>query len=608
MRSMSRTHWATCGWRIAILASAAVTLTACGDSGTPSQQASQNLGGAGSSVLGGAASGSTVTSGSGGGSGSGLGLGGQPLGGNPSTSVDCSSISQGDVELSVPSGTFQGSLSVSLTAKDATATIHYTTDGTPPSASSPAYGGIPIVFDKTTRLRAQGFVGGVSVGTPSTALYISSAIQAVHDLPVLVLDSYGSGKLPTEATQREFVDVGVLGFYADLGNVTLADRPRLASLGAFHVRGNSSAMFDKVPYRLELRGEAGADRDCEMFGMPSESDWALVGPHADKTLVHNAFVYGLGRAMGLQVPRLRLVEVYVNVDGQALTDDDYQGVYQLVETIKNQKNRLDLKQLDETKTQASQVSGGYIFKFEWLAASAPLITCPSGTANGWKDMELVDPNPIAQAQQTYLTDHLVAFNAALRAPDAANATTGYPSYIDVASFVDQVIVHELSRNMDAYARSQYFYKDRDAKIFAGPLWDFDLIAGVGLNPGGFGGEMANTGTEGFQYVGNQSRLASATSDWFPLLIAEPSFRAQLVARWKSLRQSLLADSALIARVDEVSAGLSHAAERNFKRWPILTQAQVAPFDTPTEATWGAQIAFMKSWLTKRAAWLDSQWK
>jgi hypothetical protein len=65
--------------------------------------------------------------------------------------------------------------------------------------------------------------------------------------------------------------------------------------------------------------------------------------------------------------------------------------------------------------------------------------------------------------------------------DAARAdtTTGYPAFIDTPSFVNQVILHELTRNLDAYTRSQYFYKDRDGKVNAGPLWDYDLIAGVG---------------------------------------------------------------------------------------------------------------------------------
>jgi hypothetical protein len=438
---------------------------------------------------------------------------------------------------------------------------------------------------------------------------------------VLVLDSYGSGKLPTDYNQpRPFVDVAVLSYdVPEGGTVSLSDEPTMASLAAFHVRGNSSSMFAKIPYRLELRNENGGDRDCPLAGMPAESDWALVGPHADKTLVHNNFVYELGREMGLAAPRIKLAEVYVNVDNQPLAADDYQGVYQVVEIIKNQKNRLDLKQLDETKTSAKDITGGYIFKFDWMLSADVTIDCPTTAANCWHYLELIDPVPIAPAQKTYLTEHLVAFNAAVRSANPANATTGYPSYIETQSFVDTLILNELTRNMDGLVRSQFFYKDRDQKINAGPLWDFDLIAGVGLNPGGMGGAMANTAADGWQYEGNASRLAGGgtggfgsptdgTADWFPKLLADPTFKSQLVTRWKSLRQGLLADAAIATRIDTTTHGLANAATRNFKKWNILSQARVNPFDTPTASTWEAQLTFMKTWLQKRAAWLDTQWK
>lgn len=536
------------------------------------------------------------------------------VGGQSATTNSCSSVLAGDVSMSVPSGTFQGTLSLTLSTTASGAEIRFTTDGKTPTAASTLYSA-PLSITKTTRVRAAAFVNGSAAGKPSAALYIARSIDSAHDLPIIVLDSFGSGKLPTSSTgDRPFVDVGFLSYEPSGGTASLAATPTTASFAAFHVRGNSSAMFDKIPYRLELRDEAGEDRDCAMLGMPAESDWALVGPHADKTLIHNNFVYDLGRALGLQVPRIKLAEVYVNVDNTPLDADDYQGVYQVVETIKNQKDRLNLKQLDETKTTDAQISGGYIFKFEWMITAETPLDCPATSANCWKAMELVDPIPIAPVQKTWLTQHLVSFNDSLHGTNIADPTTGYPKYMEVKSFVDSIIVSEFTRNMDAYARSQYFYKDRDAKINAGPLWDFDLIAGTGMKAGGmFGGmpggtSMANVPTDGWQYEGNASRLKGATADWITVLVADPTFKAQLVARWKELRKTLLSDTAVGSRIDAVSAGLAKAAERNFKKWNILTAARIEPFDTPTEATWEGQITYMKTWLQQRAAWIDGQWK
>ena len=555
--------------------------------------------------------------------------------------MDCTSPLKGDVTLSVPSGTFQDSISVSLSTTVPGAEIRYTTDGKAPTSTSSLYSGTALKFTSTTRLRAQPFAQGAAAGTASGALYVARSIDATHDLPLIILDSYGSGKLPTDETKRVFVDVAYLAVEPTTsgGTVSLSSTPTTASFAAFHVRGNSSAMFDKVPYRLELRDEAGEDRDCPVLGMPAESDWALVGPHADKTLIHNNFVYELGREMGMQAPRVRLAEVYINVDTSPLATDDYQGVYQIVETIKNQKDRLNLKQLNENKLDDAQITGGYIFKFEWAIASENPLPCPAGTPDGWSYLELWDPLPIATKQQDWLINHLVSFNKAVHGTNIADAASGYPNYIEPSTFVDTVIINELTRNMDGLVRSQWFFKDRDKKINAGPLWDFDLIAGVGLNPGSMmAGTLANTAAEGWQYEGNASRMTTTnpskvdagvnadggkkdagsvmpgtptqagTTNWFPILIADPTFKSQLVARWKALRGSLLADSAMDARIDGLAKNLSGAADRNFKRWPILSQAQVSPFDTPTDATWAGQITSMKTWLKKRAAWLDGQWK
>ena len=51
------------------------------------------------------------------------------------------------------------------------------------------------------------------------------------------------------------------------------------------------------------------------------------------------------------------------------------GVYLLVETIKNEKDRLNLQQLKEKDISLPKLSGGYIFKFELLAAEEPKLLC-----------------------------------------------------------------------------------------------------------------------------------------------------------------------------------------------------------------------------------------
>src|SRR5690606_5636353 len=154
-------------------------------------------------------------------------------------------------------------------------------------------------------------------------------------------DSFGKG-----AVNDDYHTSAVIELQPQGGATTLTADPALVTRAGYRLRGQSSRMFDKKPYRLELWDNEDDDNDLPFFGLPAEADRVLRGPFADKSLVREALLLDLGREMGLHTPRYRLVEVYVNDDAQPVAADDYRGVYMLEETIKNQKNRLDLKKLD----------------------------------------------------------------------------------------------------------------------------------------------------------------------------------------------------------------------------------------------------------------------
>ena len=404
----------------------------------------------------------------------------------------------GDVAFSEPSGTFQGSLAVSLSTAISGAQIRYTTDGQTPTASSPLYS-TALSLTRSTQVRAQAFANGAATGEPGAAVYVARSVNAQHDLPLMVIDDYGRGK-----PGREYVDAATMVFDTSGGQASLAGTPAVATRSGIHLRGQSSATFEKAPYRLELRDSVGDDADHPMLGMPADSDWVLRGPFSDKSLVREALVYDLGREMGRPAPRYRFVELYLNTDTSPVAANDYQGVYMLVETIKNSKDRLDLKQLDEDDTTLPKITGGYIVKFEWLAAEEPTLTCTGAAATCWNYLEVHDPSPLNQEQKAWLTQYFQQFHDMLHSSRVRDPQTGYRAAIDVPSWVDLVILNEFSREMDSYLRSTYLYKDREGPLFAGPLWDYDLSFGTG-------GYFANDQIAGWQY--QQTRSPSA-NDWF----------------------------------------------------------------------------------------------
>nr|WP_255500575.1 CotH kinase family protein [Micromonospora sp. Llam0] len=379
------------------------------------------------------------------------------------------------------------------------------------------------------------------------------------------------------------------------GTTALDGAPAVATRAGFKLRGQSSSTFEKTPYRLEFWDNDDDDADYPVLGMPAQSDWVLRGPFPDKSLIREAFVYDLGREMGLYAPRYRFVEFYRNTDATPVGDDDYMGVYMIVETIKNSKVRLDLKQLDEDDRTLPKITGGYIWKFEWMAAEEPTLPCTGPAATCWNYLEVADPDPLQPEQADWLRSYLQEFHDVLRAPNFADPETGYRAYIEVDTFIDQMILNELSREMDAYIRSAYFYKDRDTKIFAGPLWDYDLTFGVG-------GFFQNDQTAGWQY---QQIRQPVANDWFNQLMRDPAFVNEVRLRWQSLRRGLLSDASLRARIDALAAPLTNGAQRNFQRWPNLTSPMIGFFFTPTAPTWRGQVDYMRDWTLQRAAWLDS---
>ncbi|KXK62318.1 spore coat protein CotH [Micromonospora rosaria] len=497
----------------------------------------------------------------------------------------------GDITFSVPSGTFQGEVTVSLGTTVSGAQIRYTTDGRLPTVQSPLYPGSPLRFTRTTQLRAQAFVGQTASGAPGTAMYVARASATAHDLPVILIDSYGAGR-----PDREYLDAATMIFQPGGGSTTsLAAAPAVATRAGFRLRGQSSSTFDKTPYRLEFWDNEDDDADHPVLGMPADSDWVLRGPFTDKALIREALVYDVGREMGLPAPRYAFAEFYLNTDAGPVGADDYMGVYMIVETIKNSKNRLDLKQLREGDRTLPRITGGYIWKFEWMAAEEPTLPCTGPAATCWNYLEVADPSPLQPEQRDWLRSHIQQFHDVLRAPNFADPVSGYRAYIDVDSFVDQLIVNELSREMDSYIRSAYFYKDRDSKIFAGPLWDYDLTFGVG-------GFFGNDQIAGWQHQQTRQPLGN---DWFTQLLHDPAFVNQVRARWQALRRGLLSDAALRTRIDTLTAPLTNAAQRNFQRWPNLTTPMIGYFFTPTAPTWQGQVQFMRDWMLRRAAWLDS---
>lgn len=487
--------------------------------------------------------------------------------------------------------------------------IRYTTDGTLPAAASTLYAGAPITITATTQLRAQVFSGGTATGAVSTAIYIARTFDLTSALPIVLVDGYGKGQ---STDKNLYKDAAVMVFEPTAGMASLTNLPTVASRAGYHLRGQSSSSFPQKPYKLEFRDNADADMKYPVLGMPADADWDLIAPYYDRALIRNPFTYTLATDMGRNSPRTHFVEVYVNYAARPVADTDYQGIYWFSESIKINNHRIDLKKLSATDTALPQVSGGYIFKFDQAAtdASAPHLTCAASTGvTCWTDCEVADPAPLpAPEQLTWLTQYVQSFHNTLFSSPIGN----YAQYIDVPSFVDDLIINELTRNVDAYVRSSYYFKDRDGLLQGGPYWDYNFALGVG----GMNTITPTPGTNdgGWQYQGRTagSLPQRNVNSWFPKLMSDPAFVAQVKTRWKALRANVLSQASLEQRITTITAQLNSASvARDYAKWPVsmvLPNGHNGIVYGPSAATWEAQVQAMHDFVVARANWMDMQWQ
>jgi subtilisin-like proprotein convertase family protein len=380
------------------------------------------------------------------------------------------------------------------------------------------------------------------------------------------------------------------------------DTPAYSGTIGIEIRGHFSASLPQKPYAFETRDADGANLNTMLLGMPAENDWVLMALYSDKSLVRNTLASKLFNEMGNYSTRSRYCEVFVN--------GDYQGIYYLGESIKRDKNRVDIAKLEPSETKGLDVTGGYIIKNDYLNSNSFLsnyhpIDHPS------YDVYLVyhypKPDEMVPEQKEYIAGFINEFEKALYSTDSSNSVSGYRAYADVNSFVDYFIVNELSRNNDGFKKSSYFYKDKDkasgiSKLFAGPVWDFDWafknIEGCAI--------FEATDGSGWAHHINDCYNDVNSTGWYVRMMQDRFFQHVLRCRWNSFRTTILDTNSLFKYIDATCLSYLNAAQkRHYENWGHLGANNAAPEVEPIPTTYAGEVRALKEWLKKRLAWLDA---
>ncbi len=382
-------------------------------------------------------------------------------------------------------------------------------------------------------------------------------------------------------------------------NASDATEVQLSVPIGIEIRGRSSQGFDKKSFGFETWDAEQNDADVALLGLPEESDWVLHGPYSDKTLVRNAFAYTTARTFTEFAPRSRFLELII--------DDDYRGVYLLVEKVKRGENRVDVSKLRGEDVSGDELTGGYILEnaLEFPEEGNGWTGVLSGQVGEFQDGQYSYVYPkgedIQPEQAAYIKDFMDAFEGSLIERSFVDPEEGYAAYVDLGSWTDYVVFQELTRDVDAYLGSTFLWKEKDSKggkLHAGPVWDFNL---------GFGNDdyCGGTGTYGFAIQRNEVCNPKLRPLIWTRVWEDPAFKDRVAERWQGLRQGPLSDEAILARYDSLITLIdaSGARERNFARWQFVTGNYRWP-NPFVGATYEEDVAYMRDWLVGRTTWLD----
>ena len=416
-------------------------------------------------------------------------------------------------------------------------------------------------------------------------LGLSATAQTFTDsnLPIVVIETDGGINIPDEPKVPGTMKIiwhqdGSRNYMTDI------DSPEFLNYDGrigIEMRGSSSqTMLNKKPYALETRDDDDVtNRNVSILGMPEENDWVLNSLAFDQTGMRDVLAYELSNRLGQYASRSVYCEVVIN--------GNYKGLYAFMEKIKPDKNRVNIETMDETCNNFPEVTGGYITKADKTTGGDPIAWTMQGYGGGWWG-NYVDfihhypkPADITNAQNNYI--HSVFTNLATVANQHNTfISTGIPSVIDIPSFVDFMMIAEYTSNVDVYALSTFFHKDRMGKLRAGPVWDYNLAFGYDA----FGNRSKYNV---WQFNNEDNTGPKFWKDLFDTNL----FRCYFAKRWFELTEpgQPLNYDLVCNRIDEIDALIAEAIPRDNQRWNQMNQH-------------AQYVNNMKNWLQQRTNWLN----
>lgn len=273
-------------------------------------------------------------------------------------------------------------------------------------------------------------------------------------------------------------------------------------------RGNFTRVaYSKKPYKIKL------DKKQDLLGLtPGTSKHYCLLTHADDIhgYLNNFLMYRLGELVNMPwTPSQEPVELVVN--------GDYRGIYFLTETIRVEKDRINIAELKDNETDPRLITGGYLIEIDNIPDDAVInikeLSCIPERNTGTLLITPHEPESYSEEQLKFVSSQFIEMNRLI-----GENNDSIWNLLDLSDAVKYYLVNEIIGKIEAYDGSTYMCLDRgeNEKWHFTALWD--------------GGTVFLGSDTDFFY--NDGRMINK---WIPSLRANTLFNQRLGEEWNSFR-------------------------------------------------------------------------
>ena len=372
-------------------------------------------------------------------------------------------------------------------------------------------------------------------------------IQTENNAPIVSKDDYINATYYLDAMGQENIE--------SIGSATAPLTMEIKGRGNYTWKG-----FDKKPYRLKLTDKQ------PLLGMTKSKHFALLA-HADdsKGFMRNAIGFELARLIGMTwTPMAKPVEVVLN--------GDYIGLYFLTETIRVDKDRVNIVEQEDDETDPSKITGGWLVEIDNYNEDPHVTIKEGGEHTMW--ITYKTPEVLSSAQEDFLTNEMRRIDQLVYGDKNSDKLW---EVLDIDALARFYIVQELTDNYESFHGSCYLYREMGdgEKWKFGPAWDF--------------GSAFNRAKSQYLFEGDVWH-----NHWIPEICKFPVFQNYIKSIWDEFCANNYIQ--IFSFINQQKALIASAAAADAKRWPQYGNADLAN-----------RVTKVADRLHKNAEWLNKQW-